>query len=449
MKIIVVGAGRIGANLAKALSEEDHEVYLIETDEENARKASEHLDVKVIFGSGTDPEVMKQAQADQADLVIAVTLSDETNLAASSLASFLGSKRQIARVRDIALADEISKNGFEHFNINEIINPEELAARAIVRAIETPGASEVGDFAEGRIFLRTFDVPSRSPLCGVAIGDFRDEDFPWPFLVVAIRRDEEVVIPKGDTTIKEGDRIYVLLPSQSLGEFLMFVDPNTKAPKKVVIYGASKTGEYVARALCGNIKYLVFLEEDPIKAEGLAGRLDAVRVIQGSGSEKDVLKESGIEVADVFIATSPSDHSNLISAVLAKKMGAGSTIITTHRPDYMAIVDALDIDAVISPHLLAVDNILATVRGKNVSAVTKLMDCDAEALEFIPEENSPVTKAPIKKISFPKNAIVGAVCKQDEVALATGDTQIFPGEKVIVFCKDSAVKKLQQLFTSS
>ena len=403
--------------------------------------------MKVINGSGTNPKMLQQANVEQADLVMAVTLSDEINLVVCSLAAAFGAKRRIARVRNTALSEEIHRKGYDHFDLHEIINPEEVAAAAITKAVETPGACEVCDFADGQIYLRAFDVPERSPLCSLSIADFRDEDFPWPFLVVAIRRNEEVLIPKGDTHLRANDRIYVLLPAQSLGEFLSFVDPALTKPKKIVIYGATATGVHVAASLMGQIKDLVLVEEDVHTAAVVAGELKNVCVIQGAGSEKEVLKECGIEAADMFVATSQSDHYNLISAVLAKKMGAKHTIITTHRPDYMSIVDALDIDVVISPHLLAVDNILAYVRGEIVSAVTKIADCDAEAVEFIPEEGSAITKSPLKEISLPKDSIVGAVCRQAGVILATGETQIFPGEKVIVFCKDSAIKKLQTFFT--
>ena len=447
MKIIIAGAGRIGSNLAKTLSEENHEVYLIEINPDVARKADEKIDAKVIVGSGADPDILKLAKIEQTDLVIAVTFSDEINLVICSLAAYFGSKRQVARVRTVSLSQEIREAGYRHFNIDEIINPEEVTAQAIYKTIETPGAREVGDFAEGKILLRAFDIPERSPFIGMKIEDFRDEDFPWPFLVIAISRNRLALIPKGDTCIESFDRIYVLLPAPSLGEFISFVDPETKKPNKVIISGATNIGEHLARALSEDIPNIVFIEETKSRATHIAGKFDGVRVIHGSASEKDILTECGVEAADFFVATSNNDHSNLISAVLAKKMGAKSTIITTQQPDYMSIVDALDIDVIINPHMLAVEQILSVVRGKGISAVTKLLEGDAEALEFIPEKGSAVTKAPIKEINFPKNSIVGAVCRGSEVILANGDTQIQEGEKVIVFCQQAADKKLQALFT--
>jgi len=448
MKIIIVGAGRIGFNLAKALSEENHEVYLIESHEEVARKADEKLDVKVILGDGADPETLEKANASDADLVIAVTISDEVNLIVCSLASFCGSRRQIARVRNTALSDKINgKGGQSHFNIDETINPEEVAAEAIIKFIDAPGSREVGDFADGRILLRSFNIPDNSPLCGLKILDFNNEDFPWPFLIIAISREKMAVIPKGETVIKKGDRIYVLLLEKSLAEFLMFVDPANKKPSKIIIYGSTQTGDHVAKILSPKVRDLILLEENAQKAQEVAEKLKDVRIIKGSASERDILTECGIEVADVFIAATKSDKSNLISAVLAKKMGAKTTIIITQQPDYSAIVDALGIDVVINPHLLAAEQILRHVRGKGIHCLTKLLECDAEALEFITEEGAPITKAPLKDINFPKNSIVGAVCRETEGELAKGETQIKAGERVIVFCQDSAAKKLQSLFT--
>ena len=437
----------IGSNLAGSLTEEGHEVYLIESSEETARRINEKLDVKVVSGSGTDPKILANAQTASADMVIAVTTSDEINLLVCSLAAAMGSKRQIARVRNAALSHVFSQYGYDHFHLDEIINPEKVAAETIVRTIETPGAREVADFAHGRILLRSFDVPITSPVCGMKVESLREEDFPWPFLIIAVIRNKEVLIPKGDTTIHPEDRIYTLLPSQSLGEFLSFINPETRHPTKVIVYGASQIGESVAESLFEHIKDIVLVEDDGEKANAVAGRLNGIRVISGSAAEADILKECGVEAADAFIATSDNDHSNLVSAVLAKKMGAKTTIISTKQPDYAVIVDALDIDVIINPRFLAADQIIRLVRGKGISAMTKLMECDTEAIELVAAAGSDVTKAPIKKIGFPKNSIIGAVCSGTDVFLASGDTEIKEGERVIVFCQASAVKKLQALFS--
>jgi len=448
MKIIIIGAGLIGRNLAKSLSDENTEVYLIESNGDIVRKVSDKLDVKVVVGNGADPDVLKKAHAEEADLVLAVTTSDETNLVVCSLAATLGAKRRIARVRNTSLGEMMIDSGYEQFKINEIINPELLAAQAIVKTIQTPGASEVADFAEGKILLRSFDIKENSLLCGMKIAELRDEDFPWPFLIVALVRDDEVTIPSGDTVISTKDHIYVLLPAASLGEFLTFVDPDIKMPKKIIIYGASMTGIHVAKELSTKIREIILIEENTDLAKEVAGELSSTTIINGAASEADILIESGIEAADAFIAASNNDHANLISSVLAKKMGAKTTIITTQQPEYMTIVNDLDIDAIINPHFLAVEQILHMVRGKGIRSVTKLLEGEAEALEFVPEEGAAVTKDFLKNIKLPKNSIVGAVYRGDDIELADGDTMIEPGEKVIVFCHESAIKKLQTMFTN-
>jgi len=446
MKIIIVGAGIIGVHLADSLSRENHEVYLIEVNPDIAARVDEKIDAKVIIGRGSDPEILKQAGIQTADLVIAVTNADEINLIVCFLAARFGAKRRIARVRSGSLLQAVKNFRDQQFAIEEFINPEEVAAFDIIRAVKTPGAREVADFAEGRILLRAFNLPAESTLCGHRMDDLRTEDFPWPFLIVAIIRSGEVIMPKGSTTLEPSDRIYALLPKDSLGEFLTFIDPETRRARKVIICGATHISEIVARELSETVGDIVLIEEDPDTCEQLAGRLNTVRVINGSASESDILKEAGIEAADAFIASTSNDHANLVSAVLAKKMGAKTTIITTQQPDYLSIIDAMDINVVINPRLRAVDQILRLVRGKGIRSVINLLDCDCEALEFVPEENAAVTKAPLKELAFPKNSIVGAVLRDKDVFLANGETQIRPGERVVVFCQEKSVKKLQELF---
>jgi len=256
-----------------------------------------------------------------------------------------------------------------------------------------------------------------------------------------------VLIPKGDTTIQADDYIYVLLPAPSLGEFLTFINPDVKLPKKIVIYGATIIGMQVAKSLVEKISDILLIEEDDELAKEAAGQLENVTIINGSASEQDILTECGIEATDVFIATSKNDHANLISSMLAKKMGAKTAIITSQQQDYLPVINALDIDAIINPHNLAVEQILHLVRGKGISSVAKLLGGETEVLEFIPEQGSPVTKGPLKTIKFPKNTIIGAIYSGEKVVLAGGDVQIKPGERVIVFCQGTAVKKLQALFT--
>ena len=447
LKLIVCGAGVIGSNLAKYLAEEGHEVNLIEQKPNVATKATEKLDVQVTVGSAFEPQVLKDAGVVQADMVIAVTNSDVANLAICSLAAAYGAKKMIARVRDMALSGMVEDHGHEHFHVDEIINPDEVTAQTIVKIMEAPGCREVADFASGKILLRSFDVPDESPLVGEQLGELRESDFPWPFIMVAINRGGRVSIPRGDDFIEARDRIYVLLPRASLAEFLTFVYPSVRLPRKVIIYGATNTGTSLANSLSEKIQDVVLLEENRSRAEKVAGELSDVRVIHGMASEADILRECGAEAADAFIAVSASDHHNLISAVLAKQMGAKTTVITTHQPDYTPIVEGLGIDVLINPRLLATDQILRIVRGDRISHVASLPEVKAEVLELVAEPGAPVTKKPLKDLRFPKNSIIGAISREDEVVLASGDSQVRPGEPVVVFSHEDTVPQVEKLFT--
>ena len=219
MRIVIVGAGVIGGSLARYLSEEKHEVFVVEKREERARKIDEKFDVKVVTGDGADPDVLLSAGLNDADLVLAVTASDETNLLVCSVASAYQVPQRIARIRKRSLRRVVQATGYTHFSVDEVVFPEDLACDDILMAIESPGVREIADFAKGKVYLQAFDVLSGSPLCGSKIGDLRQEDFPWPFVVIAIVRDAQALIPKGETVISECDRIYVMLPASSSCEF--------------------------------------------------------------------------------------------------------------------------------------------------------------------------------------------------------------------------------------
>ncbi len=446
-RLIICGAGVIGSNLAKYLSAEGHEVNLIEQKQTVATRASEKLDVQVTVGSAVEPQILLEAGIEEADMVIAVTNSDVVNLAICSLAAAYGAKKMIARVRDMALSGLVERHGHDHFHVDEIINPDEVTAQTIVKIMEAPGSREVADFASERILLRSFNIPEESPLVGERLGDLRESDFPWPFIMVAINRHGKVNIPRGGDVVEAGDRIYVLLPKPSLAEFLTFIHPNVRLPRKVIIYGATNTGTSLAKSLSERVPDVVLLEENRPKAEKVAGDLNDVKVINGLASDADILRECGVEAADAYIAVSASDHHNLISAVLAKQMGAKTTVITTHQPDYTPIVGGLGIDAFINPRLLATDQIMRIVRGERISHLASLPEIKAEVLELVAEADSPVTRKPLRELKFPKNSIVGAISRGEEVVLASGDSHVRAGEPVVVFCHENAVAHVAKLFT--
>ena len=446
MKVIVCGAGVIGSNLARHLAEEGHDVTLIEQKENVAERAKEKVDARVVVGSAFDPAILESSGVAGADMVIAVTNTDVINLAICSLASAYGAKRKIARVRDMILTGILERFGHSHFHVDDVINPDEFAAQTIIKVVEAPGSREVADFSEGRILLRSFDIPQNSPLVGMSLGTLGEVDLPWPFLVVAIHRGDQVIIPRGEDTVESGDRVYVLLPRHSLAEFLPYLHPSVRLPRKVIVYGATDTGTGLARILAEKVKEVVLLEENRVRAGKVAGELTGVRVIHGMPSDADILRECGVEATDTYVAVSANDHHNLISAVLAKQMGAKLTVIVAHQPEYASIVEGLGIDSFIIPRLLATDQILRMIHGSRVSQLTSLPECRSQVLEFVPAPGSPITRAAIRDVKFPKNAIVGAVDHGSEVVLAKGNTRVQAGDSVVVFCKAQALKKLEKLF---
>ena len=447
MKIVIIGAGATGTNIARQLEKENHEVYIVESNRSIAEKVNEKIDAKIIIGNSTDPEILKEAGIEEADLLVAVTFSDEMNLTVCALADVMGRAKKIARIRNPSLAEIIEKKGHNYFHLDEIINPEKISAEMLSKIILDSGAKEAIDFAEGKVLLRAVDILEKDKFCCRKLKDLRKENRDLEFLFVAIKRNEELIIPHGDTEIKEKDRVYILMSSQSKDEFFKRFFSEEKDIEKIVIFGASAITENLILNIGKKIKNIVVIEPNERKAKKLSEKYDSVFVVNGMASDPEILKECGVKSADMFISASLDEHSNLVSAMLAKKMDVTLTAIVTYQSDYYPIVEAMGIDVVIYPRILAAYNILKYVRGDKIRHVAKLVNFDMEVVEITAEEKSPITKSAIKDIKFPNNIIMGAVIKDGRAHIINGDTVIKPEESVVVFCKGNSGDSLKKLFS--
>ncbi|MFQ5956197.1 MAG: Trk system potassium transporter TrkA [Candidatus Brocadiales bacterium] len=447
MKILIVGAGAVGFNLAKQLSGEGHTISVIESDPYRFRKVTEKLDVLCVGGSGNSPSVLEEAGIKEVDMVLAVTNSDEVNLTVCLFAYWYGVKSKIARLRNEEFTRENSILNKNQFFIDRMINPIPITVDSVLKAIETPGATYVADFVESDILFRGFRIPSDAPIVGRKMHELREVGSTDSFLIVAIQRGEEMVIPSGEMEICPEDNIFVLLARASLPYFLPMVNKRTVETKGIVIYGATRIGIQLASALEKTAATVILIEPDEDKAQTAASKLVNSTVLHGHATETEVLKQATFEPVDFFIGASENEQDNILACLLAKKRYAKKTVVITHEPDYVPVFGSIGMDVVINPRLITVSSILQHIARGPIVGVAKLFDkTEAEATEMIAEDGSRIVGKELGAVSFPKGSILGAVIKNGTMILPYGGCVLNPGDRAIVFYMPEARERVQTLF---
>ena len=449
MKIIIVGAGIVGFHLAKMLSNENHDIVVIENNHKECIKVQENLDVISIHGSGTNIENLVAAGINSADMLIAVTDIDEVNIVSCILANKLGVSKKIARVRSSEYSSENSVITPEQLGIDTMIHPEEEAAAEIIRLLKRSSATDVIDFEEEGIQILGIRIDSRSaPIVGKPLSQIT-LDFPDTiFRTVAIYRNGKTIIPNGDDLIFFRDQIFIVAKLDSIPDVLKLVAKEDAKINNVMILGASKIGRLVAAELEKikdvNIK---LIESNRDKSQIIADQLTKTLVIQGDGTEIDLLASEGISDMDDYIAVTNDDEDNLISSLLAKHLGVKRVIALINKSEYIPIMNSIGLDAAISKKVTTVDAILRFVRRGNVLSVATLKEIDAEVMEIIAQEGSHITKKLLKDSGFPKSAMVGAIFRNNEVIIPVGTSRVQANDKVIVFALPEAIKKVEKAFS--
>jgi trk system potassium uptake protein TrkA len=449
MKILIIGAGAVGFSIAKQLSAEGHDISVVDVNPKLIRKISEKLDVSVITGNATSPSVLESAGVEGADMVLAVTTSDEVNIVTCILASKYGNdkKIKIARIRNSEFTSNKSILNDNGFCVDHMINPEHIIVESIIKILEAPGATFAVDFPIGDVILRGFHVPEDAPLVGLKFSELEDIEYTDSFLIVYIQRDDEMITPSHSTTILPDDTIFVLISKIGLPYFLPMVNRRADEVEKVIIYKASRTGMLLAERLENSPISVTIIEPEKDKAEMAAASLRTAVVLHGDATEIDVLKDAAVEITDIFIALSENEQTNLLTSLLAKKNGAKKTIVLTNEPELTHIINQVDVDVVVNPRLVTANEILQHVRRGQILSIAKLGDSEAEAIELIAEEGSEIVKKPLQKIRFPKKTILGAIIRNNTMLLPKGIEAINPGESVVVFTLPDDIERVQALFS--
>jgi len=446
MKVIILGAGEVGLNTGSKLSQEGHEVVLIERSPERIQRVKDQLDVQAILGSGTSPSVLKEAGIQDAQLFLAATDSDEVNLLACLLAKNLNPHvTRVARVRNEELEDP-SVLGKDHMGIDFIINPGKAMVQNIINILEHPWAVDISFIAGGRLKLVEVKIENDSPLAGKRLKEL--VQYRGRILIGAILRGQKVIIPRGDDNIQEGDSIYFISHGydESILEWIRPKEP--PYARRVIVVGAGDVGTSLTKELDKSRFEAKIIEKDRTKCHALAMGLNKVMVIEGDATDRDLLQEEEVDKTDFIVALTNDEENNILVALLAKALGTKKAIVRINRVSYMSLVSSIGIDIVVSSRLAAAKAILSFIRKGKVLSVTPLGAEDAEVIEAEAVENSPIVYKALKDLKFPTDALVGAIVRKNEVIIPKGDTQIMPKDKLVIFALESAVNKVEGLLSS-
>jgi trk system potassium uptake protein len=445
MRIIIAGAGDVGYHLAKLLAYEDKNIVLIDKDAEKLRHVANTLDVATIRGSSTSFKTLEEADIARADLLIAVTSSEETNLTTAIIGKHLGAKKTIARIENVEYLLNKEKLDLRSLGIDEIISPESLAAREIKRLLKDTALTDTFDFDNGKLSLLGVIIDEESQLHGKSLHEAAYLNPENNFITVAILRHNETIIPRGEDTFQVADHAYFIAEPEGVQRVLDMAGKQRVGVKNIMILGGSKAGFHAARRL-GKKFNVKLIEHDKDKCFELADALPNVMVINGDARDVELLEEEGIADMDAFIAVTGNSETNIISCLVAKNHGVKKTISLVENIDYIHLSQNIGVDTMINKKLIAANFIFRYIREGNVISLTSIHGVDAEILEFVVEPGAQITRDEIKNVEFPKNAIIGGVVRRGVGYTAMGDFQIMPKDRVVVLCRPECIKKVEQLF---
>lgn len=453
MKIIIIGVGTIGETILKTLLEEDHTVTVVDEDEAVIGRLIERYDIFGVVGNGACREVQEEAGVKDAELVIALTNSDELNIWACMVAKNVGAQSTVARVRNPAYATQILDMKDE-LGISMIINPERETAREIFHVINLPAVLQIERFAKGRVLMVEIALDKESTLIGESLISM-SKKLTSRVLVCAVQRGENVVIPSGHFVLEQGDRIHVTSDAGSLADFLAEIGQLGTPLKNVMIVGGGKIGFYLAEYLCSRRrkKYQVkLIESDRETAEELAELLPRTTVIHGNGTHHDLLIEEGVEAMDAFVALSDNDEENIIVSMFAEKMGVRKAITEVRSDDLYGMLDQLGIKNHVSPKNIVASRVisyiraLANKRGSNVLTLYRLVGNRVEALEFAARQQLSIYDVPLKELRIKEDCLIACIIRGNEVIIPDGNSRIEKGDNVIAVTTHKNFDDLSDLF---
>ena len=441
LKIIIVGCGKVGANLVDQLSKEGHDITVIDKKAEKIQDITNTYDVMGLVGNGASYSTQMEAGIEETDLIIAVTYSDELNILCCTVAKRVGKCAAIARVRTPDYSEE---TGYlrEQLGLALIINPELEAAREVARILYLPTALEVNSFAHGQAELVKFKVPEGNLLNGLSLA-YLGKNITNDILICAVERNGEVYMPNGDFVLQSGDVVSFVSERHIARDFLKQIGLATRQVKDTMIIGASKAAYYLAKELLNMGISVKIIEKEKENCESLSVKLPKAIIINGDGTDPDILKEEGIETVQSFIPLTGIDEENIMLTLYAKQVSKAKVVTKINRVNYKQVINNLDLGSLVYPKYITSEAIIAYVRakknsmGSNIETLYHMFDSRVEAIEFIVEENSKVSGVPIKDLKLKKDVLISFINHNGHIIIPTGNDEIEDGDTVMIVTKNT------------
>lgn len=448
MKIVIAGAGSVGSHLAKMLTEGFHDITIIDSDEEKLTAISETMDVITVVGSSTSIDILKSAGVDKADLFVAVNpdMDQVINIMSAALAKKLGATKVTARINNAEYLQAENRAIFADMGIDLMFYPEQMAATEITNLLKQSDMSEFMDFAHGKLQLVVFRLGEESKLLDKTPEELKFATDELPFRAVAIARGDKTIIPQKDTLFKMNDLIYAISRKDSVNELLSYSGRDYINIKRLTILGGGMIGEMVAREFEKSAEFVKIIEINRNRCEELSEILNRTLVINGDGRSADLLYDEDVKSCDSFVAVTSSSETNIMACVAAKRMGVAKTIAEVENIEYIKLAEQMGVDSIINKKLIAASRIFIFTLSSKVRTVKCLTGSDAEVIEYVVNPDSKITKAPVKDLHFPEEAVIGGIIRGSESFIAVGDTVIRPYDRVAVFALPTAIGKVEKFF---
>jgi trk system potassium uptake protein len=446
LRAVIVGAGEIGFHFAEWFVLEKKEVVVIDVDSDRLRWVSDHLDVQILHGSGSNPKVLQEAGVKTADIILAVTHSDEVNLIACFFANLISEQiRKVALVRNPDFSDYQDEMAKHTMNFSTVINPEMEVVKSILRIISAPDVEEVSDFVGGTVKMFGKHLSADSPLTGLKLLQLPEKIAKNRMIVAALIRDDRLIIPRGKDVLRAGDLVYFVCADRDTDDILkLFGRRTTHGIKNVLIVGGGNIGFPLAQELERKRYNVKLIEKDADRCQMLSARLHRTIVLQGYATDQKFLEQENIGSMDMVVSVTWDEEMNILSSLLAKRLGAKRTIVRINKFPYIPLVQAIGIDHIVSPRLSAINSLFPYVHRGNVVSTVTIRGNQAEILEAVAMASSEIVGKQLKHLKFPKDALVLCIMRGHEMIIPAGDSIVGPEDRVLILSTIENIPRVEQ-----